>query len=229
MNLRFLAILIAFFVSLPAAAQEKTPTTEKEKRGYALGANAGRNYKNKGVDVDLEMMVQGIRDGYSGAKLLMSNESIGDTLNAFQQEMNQKLEEAEKTKGENNRKEGDAFLAQNKTKEGVVTLDSGLQYKILEAGTGNKPVESDAVEVHYAGTTIDGMEFDSSYTKGKPVSIQLAKTIPGWREALKLMPVGSKWQLFIPPELAYGTQGRGGVIGPNATLIFVVELLAIQQ
>ena len=128
----------------------------------------------------------------------------------------------------NNQKEGVAFMDENKTKEGVVTLSSGLQYKILKASSGKKPVETDTVECHYRGTLINGTEFDSSYRRGEPAAFPVSGVIPGWTEALKLMPVGSKWQLFIPPQLAYGAQGAGRDIGPDATLIFEVELLAIK-
>ena len=228
MHFKHLPILVSLLISLPAVAQDKTPATQKEKLSYAMGANAGRNFKGRGMDLDVDMLVQGLRDAYSGGKLLMSGEDISGTLTAFQQVLAKQQEEAEKAVGEKNKTEGNAFLAENKTKEGVVALESGLQYKILQAGDGKKPSENDTVEVHYVGMTINGNEFDSSYKTGKPTSIQLGKTIAGWREALKLMPVGSKWQLFIPPELAYGPAGRGGVIGPNATLIFVEELLAIK-
>jgi FKBP-type peptidyl-prolyl cis-trans isomerase FklB len=129
---------------------------------------------------------------------------------------------------EDNRKAGESFLAENKKKEGVVTLPSGLQYKVLKAGDGKKPTDADTVECHYRGTLINGTEFDSSYLTGQPATFKIAGVIPGWREALKLMPVGSKWQLFVPSQLAYGARGKGGSIGPNAALIFEVELLAIK-
>ncbi len=159
----------------------------------------------------------------------MSDEEMRTVMTAYQKEISQKQAEAAKIAAEKNKKEGDAFLAANKAKEGVITLPSGLQYKILKEGNGKKPTDADTVQVHYRGTLIDGTEFDSSIKRGQPASFPVKQIIPGWREALKLMPVGSKWQLFIPPELAYGARGAGGDIGPNATLIFEVELLAIKQ
>jgi len=147
----------------------------------------------------------------------------------FQVDLRQKQAEATKLAAEKNKKEGEAFLVENKRKEGVVTLPSGLQYKILKAGTGKKPTEGDTVECIHRGTLIDGTEFDSSYRSKKPMTFKVSGgIIQGWSEALKLMPVGSKWQLFIPPQLAYGDRGAGDIIGPNATLIFEVELLAVK-
>ena len=229
MDMKWPAIVIMFFVATPTRAQEaQALQTQKEKISYGIGVDAARNFKRMELDLDLEMVIKGLRDGYSGGKLLMTDDEIRKTLTAYQQELLQKQAQALKVAGEKNKKEGEAFLAENKTKEGVVTLASGLQYKILKAGDGKMPTDEDTVEVNYRGTLIDGTEFDSSYKRGKPATFQVKGIIPGWKEALKLMPVGSKWQLFIPAELAYGTRGAGGNIGPNATLIFEVELLAIK-
>jgi FKBP-type peptidyl-prolyl cis-trans isomerase FklB len=158
----------------------------------------------------------------------MSDKDMEATMNAFQQEMMSKMQAKQKVEGEKNKKEGEAFLEANKKKEGVVTLPSGLQYKILKAGTGAKPTAKDTVKVNYRGTLIDGTEFDSSYKGGKPVEFPLGQVIKGWIEGIQLMPVGSKWQLFIPSNLAYGERGGGQMIGPNAALIFEVELLSIK-
>jgi FKBP-type peptidyl-prolyl cis-trans isomerase FklB len=149
-------------------------------------------------------------------------------MRTFQAELRQRQAVARTKAAEDNKKQGNAFLAENKTKEGVVTLPSGLQYKILKAGGGKTPTDADTVECHYRGTLLNGTEFDSSHLTGKPATIKVTAVIPGWKEALKLMPVGSKWQLFIPPQLAYGERGAGHEIGPNATLLFEVELLAIK-
>jgi FKBP-type peptidyl-prolyl cis-trans isomerase FklB len=149
-------------------------------------------------------------------------------MRTFQTELRDKQQAKRKAEGDENLKAGEVFLAENRKKEGVVTLPNGLQYKILKAGGGRKPTEADTVEVNYRGTLIDGTEFDSSYKRGKPVTFKVTGVIKGWTEALKLMPVGSKWQLFIPPQLAYGERGAGQAIGPNATLIFEIELLAIK-
>jgi FKBP-type peptidyl-prolyl cis-trans isomerase FklB len=201
-----------------------------------------RSFQRQGIDVDKDLFLKGVKDGLSGGTLLMSDDDFHKTLKVFQVEQKMKLAErkrqlAERLRkqrqtatvpGEENRKAGEAFLAANGTKEGVVTMPSGLQYRILKAGDGRKPTDADSVECRYRGTLIDGTEFDSSDRAGQPVTFKVKGMIPGVREALKLMPVGSKWQLFIPPQLAYGARGSGRDIGPNATLIFELELLAVK-
>jgi FKBP-type peptidyl-prolyl cis-trans isomerase FklB len=174
----------------------------------------------------MDLVIKGLRDVLSDGKLLMTDDDLQKTMNTFQAEIRLKQIQARKIAAEDNRKKGEAFLTENKKKEGVVTLPSGLQYKILKVGNGKKPAETDTVECHYRGTFIDGNEFSKSET-GKPASIKISGVIPGWREAMQLMPMGSKWQIFIPPHLAYGERGAGQ-IGPNATLIFEVELRAIK-
>lgn len=213
-----------------ASAEEKLVVkTQKQKVSYSLGADVASNFKRLGIDIDVDVLVKGLRDTFAGKKLLMTEEDVRATMSAFESELRQKQAQATKVTAEKNKKAGDAFLAENKTKDGVVTLASGLQYKILKAGGGKKPTDNDAVECHYRGTLLDGTEFDSSYRRGQPATFKVkGGVIPGWTEALELMPVGSKWQLFIPPQLAYGERGAGRDIGPNATLIFEVELLAIK-
>lgn len=232
MNLKPLVILLMLIAATQVSAQETQEKTmlktRKEQLSYAIGVNAGKSLKGLEIDLDVELAIQALRDAYSGSKLLMSEKEISDALNAFQKERLEKQAAETKLLAEKNKKEGDAFLEENKKKEGIVTLPSGLQYKILRAGEGNRPKDSDTVRVQYRGTLIDGTEFDSSYSRGKPASFRLGNVIPGWTEALKLMPVGSKWQLFIPPDLAYGIRGYGRTIAPNATLIFEVELLDIE-
>ncbi len=230
-----LAFVILFF-ALKALAVQDTQTaiqegppfkTEKEKASYAIGVDAAKGLQKRGFDLDPDWLAKGFKDAYSGSRLLMSEEEIHTILAAQQKEMIQRIAEREKVLAEKNLKEGEAFLAENKTKEGVVTLASGLQYKILKAGDGRQPTEEDTVEAHYRGTFIDGKEFDSSLKRGQPATFPVKRVIAGWKEALKLMPVGSKWQLFIPSKLAYGTRGTE-LIGPNSVLIFEVELLQIQ-
>jgi FKBP-type peptidyl-prolyl cis-trans isomerase len=165
---------------------------------------------------------------YSGGKLLMSEEDLRAAKSVYQVEMREKQVVAVRRAAEENKQAGIAFLAENKGKEGVVTLPSGLQYKILKAGDGKTPAASDTVECNYRGTLLDGTEFDSSYSRGQPAKLTLSAIISGWREALKLMPVGSTWQLFVPPELAYGERGNGRGVGPNETVIYEMELLAIK-
>ena len=203
--------------------------TEADKVNYGIGVGVVRNFKNQGLTVDLDLVIRGMKDANSGATLLMTEEDLAKTMNAFQKELRQRQAEAMKVAAENNKKEGDAFLAENAKKEGVKVLPSGLQYKILKAGDGKIPTNADSVECHYRGTFIDGKEFDNSYKMGKPVTFKVqGGVIPGWSEALKLMPVGSKWQVFIPSQLAYGERGAGSQIGPNVTLIFEIELLSIK-
>ncbi len=224
----------------PAASPAATPkaeapspfSNEKDKVSYALGMNIaaglGANLKRQNVDINTDVLVQAIKDGLSGGKTLMTETEAQNTLRQFMTEHQQKQEEKMKAAGENNKKEGDAFLAANKAKPGVVSLPSGLQYKIVKEGNGPKPAPTDTVTVNYRGTLINGTEFDSSYKRGEPATFPVGGVIKGWTEALQLMPVGSKWELFIPPDLAYGARGAGADIGPNATLLFEVELLSIQ-
>lgn len=222
------ALGLGFLAAQASAEEAPVLKTQKDKMSYSIGAEAGKNFKRLGVEVNTDLLVKGLRDALSGEKLLMTDEELRGTVTAYQAEVRQKQAQAAQLAAENNKKAGDAFLAKNTTKEGIVTLPSGLQYKILKAGDGKMPTAADTVECHYRGTLINGTEFDSSYRRGQPATFKVTGVIPGWREALKLMPVGSKWQLFIPPQLAYGERGTGRDIGPNATLIFEVELLAIK-
>jgi FKBP-type peptidyl-prolyl cis-trans isomerase len=212
------------------AAKTATPLTlktEKEKFSYALGMNIGTGMKRQSVAVDPAILARGLKDSLAGGKTLMTEDEARATLKQMQDEMRQKQQAKAQEEGAANKKVGDAFLAANKSKEGVVTLPSGLQYKILKEGTGPKPASSDSVVCNYKGTLIDGKEFDSSYKRGQPATFPVTGVIKGWTEALQLMPVGSKWQLFVPSDLAYGERGAGADIGPGATLIFEVELMSI--
>jgi FKBP-type peptidyl-prolyl cis-trans isomerase FklB len=229
MALKWLGVLGVVLLAAQVSAQEPPViNTQKDKVSYGMGVSVARNFKQQGIEIDADLVVKGLRDELSGAKLLMTEEDLTNTMREFQAELRQKQARARKLAAEENKKAGTVFLAENKKKEGVVTLPSGLQYKILKKGTGKKPKETDTVEVHYRGTLIKGTEFDSSLRTGQPTTLQLTGVIPGWKEALKRMPVGSKWQLFIPPQLAYGERGSGSDIGPNSTLIFEVELLTIK-
>jgi FKBP-type peptidyl-prolyl cis-trans isomerase FklB len=212
-------------------AKRATPltlNTPKEKFSYALGMKMGANFKKQQVEVDPVILERGLKDALAGGKTLLTDEQAQSALMEVQNEMRQKQMAKMQAEGEANKKAGADFLAANKAKEGVVTLPSGLQYKILTEGTGPKPAATDTVECNYRGTLIDGKEFDSSAKTGKPVSFPVNGVIKGWTEALQLMPVGSKWQLFIPSDLAYGDRGAGADIGPGATLIFDVELVSIK-
>lgn len=227
----FLIAVLA--VGLPAvqalAAEPEGLKTDKDKVNYGIGVSVVRNFQQQGMEVNLDMVFQGMKDALAGKKLLMDEMDLRKTLNAYQTELRRKQAVARAMAAMDNKKAGEEFLAENKKKEGVVTLPSGLQYKILKKGDGKNPTDADMVEFHYRGSFVNGTEFGSSYGDGNPaiVKVQEGGGIPGWSEALKLMPVGSKWQLFIPPQLAFGDKGKGR-IGPNETLIFEVELLAIK-
>jgi FKBP-type peptidyl-prolyl cis-trans isomerase FklB len=214
------------------ATGAKTPLTlktDKDKVSYAIGVNIGKSMRKDTVDIDPAIFSRGMKDALAGGKLLLTDDEMKATLTKLQTELRAKQEEAMQKAGEINKKAGDDFLAQNKTKEGVVALPDGLQYKILKEGTGPKPAATDSVVCNYRGTLLDGTEFDSSYKRGQPATFPVSGVIKGWTEAVQLMPVGSKWQLFIPADLAYGNRGAGPDIGPNATLIFEVELLSVQN
>jgi FKBP-type peptidyl-prolyl cis-trans isomerase FklB len=230
MKLQWIAILgILILVSQVYGGENLVLKNQRDKVSYVIGIDIGKNLKKQSIDIDPSILAKGIRDGFSGGKTLMTEQEIQETMAAFQKEMMAKQEELAKKIGEKNKKEGEAFLAENKKKEGVKTLLSGLQYKVIKAGAGKKPKATDTVTTHYRGTLIDGTEFDSSYRRGQPVSFPVNQVIPGWTEVLQLMEEGAKWQLFIPSTLAYGERGAGHHIGPNATLIFEVELISIQE
>jgi FKBP-type peptidyl-prolyl cis-trans isomerase FklB len=206
-----------------------TLKTQEEKFSYAIGMKMGANFKKQAVPVNATIMARGIKDALAGSKTLLTDEEAQAAIQDVQKEMQAKMQEKNKEAADTNKKAGEAFLAANKSKEGVVALPSGLQYKIEKAGTGPKPTPNDSVVCNYRGTLIDGKEFDSSYKRGQPATFPVTGVIKGWTEALQLMPVGSKWQLFVPTDLAYGDRGAGADIGPGSTLIFEVELMSIED
>ncbi len=228
----------------PAAAPAKKPATAaktaatsaapalvtpKDKASYAIGADVGNNLKEQGIDVNPTVLMRGLKDVLAGSKLALSDEEIRAALITLQVKAQQKQADKAKALGAENEKEGGAFLKENAKKEGVIVLPSGLQYKILKAGDGPKPTLNDTVVCNYRGTLTNGKEFDSSYKRGQPATFPVKGVIKGWTEALQLMPVGSKWQLVVPPELGYGARGAGPDIGPNAVLVFEVELMSIKS
>jgi len=202
-------------------------STDKQKQSYALGMNIARGLQRDEVDLDQPALMQGIKDELNGKAQLTDEQAVAE-LKQLSDAVGAKQQQKAQVAAEANMKEGETFLAANKAKPGVVVLPSGLQYKIEKEGTGPKPTAADTVVCNYRGTFIDGKEFDSSYKRGQPATFPVGGVIKGWTEALQLMPVGSKWQLYIPSQLAYGPQGAGGVIGPNETLVFDVELLSIK-
>ena len=229
MKLKLAVILAVLLLASQVGAQEKSAfKSPKEKLSYSIGVDIGNTLKRQQIEVDPAIVGQGVKDVLSGGKLVLSEEQIKETMMSFQKEMVAKQAERMKQAGDKNKKEGEDFLATNKKKEGVITLPDGLQYKVMKEGTGKSPKATDTVNVHYRGTLVDGTEFDSSLKRGEPASFQVNQVIPGWTEALQKMKVGAKWQLFIPGSLAYGERGAGNSIGPNAVLIFDVELIGIK-
>jgi FKBP-type peptidyl-prolyl cis-trans isomerase len=222
-----LAVLGLVLLTAQCAQEPSDLKTEQDKVNYGIGVSVAKNFKQQGVEVDVNLMIKGMKDELSGKKLLMSEDELRKTMIAFQNELRRKQMQEKKLATIDNKKEGDAFLAENKKKEGVVTTPGGVQYKILKAAEGKKPTADDTVEVKYRGTLINGKEFDSSGAQTR--TFKVAEVIPGWREALQLMPVGSKWQLVVPPELAYGERGMGQAIMPNTTLIFEIDLVGIKS
>lgn len=201
---------------------------KKHKESYALGLNLSDQLKQQSFDVDLDVFMQGFKDGYNDEATLLTRDDAVKVL-IEKQEADRATQQAEQNKqAEDNKKAGEAFLAENKNKEGVVTTESGLQYKILTQGEGAKPKKTDTITFHYKGTLIDGTVFDSSYERGEPLTLPLAQLIPGWIEAVQMMPIGSKWELYIPSYLGYGAR-PAGQIGPNSTLVFELELLDIKK
>ncbi|OGS21192.1 MAG: hypothetical protein A3J83_07130 [Elusimicrobia bacterium RIFOXYA2_FULL_40_6] len=203
--------------------------TPKDKVSYTIGWDIGNTLKKQFIDVDTNILLMGIEGAINKYDKLLTDEEMQQVMTDLRTEMQAKRADAQARQGETNRKEGEAFLAKNKLNKDVKVTASGLQYKVIVNGKGPKPKSSDTVQVHYAGTLIDGTEFDSSYKRGFPTTFPVTGVIPGWTEALQLMKVGSKWQLFIPSNIAYGERGAGENIGPNAALIFTVELLSIQE
>jgi FKBP-type peptidyl-prolyl cis-trans isomerase FklB len=202
---------------------------QKDRISYSIGANIGSSVKlqtqQQGLQLSPDLVAAGLKDALIGGKTLLTEQEVKDTLMALQRDLMSKQSEM----GEKNKKAGEAFLAQNKNKPGVKSLPSGLQYQVLKEGKGSKPKASDTVKANYKGTLIGGTEFDNSEKRGEPATFALTNVIPGWTEALQQMPVGSKWRLFIPSDLAYAERGAGNLIGPNSTLIFDVELLGVED
>jgi FKBP-type peptidyl-prolyl cis-trans isomerase FklB len=225
-----LACAILFFSGSVCAAQDAAPKTQKDKVSYIIGTIVARDMQSQGVDLKADLFMKGFRDVLSGAKPAISDQDAQETMRTFKNEMTAKQQATIKRVAEENKKQEEAFLRENKKKAGVHTLESGLQYKVIKEGSGNKPTLYDKVTVNYRGTLIDGREFDSSYKRNQPATFPVNGVIPGWTEALPLMKTGSVWQLFIPSKLAYGEAGAGdGVIPPNAMLTFEVELLSIGE
>jgi FKBP-type peptidyl-prolyl cis-trans isomerase len=229
MNVRAVVILMCLVLAgSPVFGAEKTELkTEKDKLSYALGADMGGNLKKFEIEIDADLYAKGMKDALSGSNVLLTDQEIRALIMTLQKDVQTKQQEKMKAQGEKNKKDGETFLDENKKKEGVKTLPSGLEYKVITEGKGASPKATDTVTVHYKGTLIDGTEFDSSYKRNTPATFPVNGVIKGWTEALQLMKEGSKWQLFIPANLAYGESGRPG-IPPNSVLIFEVELIKVE-
>ena len=228
---RRLAMAMCAAVALSGAAfaaDAPELKTDKEKISYSIGMDIGGNLKRGSVEVDPDLLAKGLKDSYGGGKTILTEDQARQAIADFQKTLMAKQAETMQKLSEKNKADGEKFLAENAKKEGVKTLPSGLQYKEITPGTGKSPKTTDTVTTHYKGTLIDGTEFDSSYKRGEPVSFPVSGVIAGWTEALQLMKEGAKWQLFVPPNLAYGERGAGREIGPNATLIFEVELISVK-
>ena len=228
---RRLAMALCAAVALSGAAYaEDAPElkNDKEKISYSIGMDIGGNLKRQSIEVDPDSLTKGLKDSYGGGKTILTEDEARKTITDFQKTLMAKQAETMHKLAEMNKADGEKFLAENARKEGVKTLPSGLQYKEIAPGTGKSPKTTDTVTTHYKGTLIDGTEFDSSYKRGQPATFPVSGVIPGWTEALQLMKEGAKWQLFVPSNLAYGEKGAGREIGPNAALIFEVELISVK-
>ena len=221
--------IAALLLATPAFAQDANELkTEKDKVSYSIGLDIGTTFKKQDMDIDPAMLLRGLKDAVGGAKPLLNEEQMKETMAAYSKSMMEKQTAAAKEAGAKNKDAGDKFLAENKKKEGVKTTASGLQYKVVKEGAGESPKATDVVEVHYRGKLLNGTEFDSSYERNEPTKFPVNRVIPGWTEALQMMKKGAKYELWIPADLAYGERGAGREIGPNETLNFEVELLDVK-
>jgi FKBP-type peptidyl-prolyl cis-trans isomerase FklB len=215
------------FIHPCSAAEPVELKDQKEKANYSIGYQIGGDFRRQGVAITPEILISGVEDALSGAESRMTDEEMRNTLVSLEQRTASAAQEAGQQAAQDNLASGEAFLAKNATLEGVTTLPSGLQYKVITAGKGPSPKRTDQVTVHYRGTLIDGTEFDSSYARNQPATFRLDRVIPGWTEGLQLMQQGARWQLYIPARLAYGESGSGERIPPNSALVFDVELIKV--
>lgn len=228
MKLRYLTIFaVCLFAIQVSAAEQPELISQTDKLSYTFGQNIGNNMKQQGIDINPDILAKGLRDALFGKTPLLNQSEMDEVLKAFKKQRLAKRAAARKQLAKKNRKEGKKFLAENAKKPGVISLPSGLQYKVITPGRGKKPQLTDEVTTHYRGTLIDGTEFDSSYKRGEPTTFKVNEVIAGWTEALQLMKEGAEWQLFIPGKLAYGRKGSGRQIGPHATLLFTIELISV--
>lgn len=223
------AAVMGLAMSTAMAADAPSLTTDKDKLSYSIGADLGKNFKTQGIEINSEALAKGMQDGMTGTQLILTEQQMKDVLNKFQKDLMAKRSSEFSKKSDENKSKGESFLKENKSKTGVVVLPSGLQYKVVDTGTGTKPGKTDTVTVEYTGHLIDGTVFDSTEKTGKPATFQVSQVIPGWTEALQLMPAGSTWEIYVPSGLAYGPRSVGGPIGPNETLIFKIHLISVKK
>lgn len=223
------AAAMGLAVSSTMAANVTTLKTDTDKLSYSIGSDLGKNFKRQGIDINAGAMAQGITDAMGNSKPLMTDEQMKTVLMNFQKNVMEKRASEFNKKAEENKANGEKFLNENKSKTGVVVLPSGLQYKIIKNGSGARPGKEDTVTVEYTGRLVNGEVFDSSSKTGKPATFKLSQVIPGWTEALQLMPAGSTWEIYVPASLAYGDRNMGGPIGPNETLIFNIHLISVDK
>lgn len=227
---RVAAAVLGFAVSTTiAAADASVLKTDGDKLSYSIGADLGGNFKKQEIPVNAAMLAKGMQDAMAGSQMLLSEDQMKEVLTSFQKQLIEKRTAEFNKKADESKVKGETFLAQNKAKAGVITLPSGLQYKIVTKGEGAKPTANDSVTVDYTGKLINGDVFDSSEKTGKPATFKVNQVIPGWTEALQLMPIGSTWEVYVPANLAYGPRSVGAQIGPNETLVFTIHLISINK
>jgi FKBP-type peptidyl-prolyl cis-trans isomerase FklB len=230
MKMKWAAVTLGLSMTTAIAGTDTLAlTTDMDKLSYSIGSDLGKNFKRQGIEINASIMARGIQDGMSGGTLLLTEQQMKDVLNTFQKNLMAKRTAEFNKKADENKTKGETFLSENKAKPGVVTLTDGLQYKIITAGTGVKPTKDDTVTVEYTGRLINGEVFDSTEKTGKPATFKLSQVIPGWTEALQLMPSGSTWEVYVPSNLAYGQRSVGGPIGPNETLVFNIHLISVKK
>ena len=225
MSLRSAAFCLALAAALPAAAQE--PTTDKGKLSYAVGYEIGRDFQERNMDVDLNTVIRAIQDGYAKRNPAVPEETMKDSLGKMREKMMGEAKAKYEQLAKENKDKSDKFLAENKSKKGIVVLPSGVQYRVIEEGTGRRPTANSEVTVHYRGSLTNGFEFDSSFARNQPATFKVDSVLKGWQEVLPLMKIGDHWQIFLPPDLAYGLRGQGP-IGPNEALVFDIKLVDVK-
>lgn len=228
MKMKWVAAVI-MGLTANAAMADMALASDKDKLSYSIGVDLGKNFKKQSIEINPQAMAQGLQDGINGGTLLLTEAQMKEVLSKFQADMMARRQADLSKKADENKVQGETFLAQNKTKPGVVVLPSGLQYQIITAGTGAKAGKEDTVTVEYTGRLINGQVFDSTEKTGKPAEFKVSQVIAGWTEALQLMPAGSTWEIFVPAPLAYGARSVGGLIGPNEALIFKIHLLSVKK